>query len=272
MPTLKINPFSMPDILIRGSGDIGSAVAYFLFKAGYGVVIHELPQPTTTRRKMAFADAVFDGNSILEGVEAKKVDDFSQLRRILSERKIIPLVTGDVFKTLEVLHPQVLVDARMKKHSQPEAQIQLAELTIGLGPNFIAGETVHLAVETGWGEALGRVIERGATYPLQGEPREIEGHARDRYVYAPSAGVFFTTRQIGDIVEEGQEVARVDSTLLSAPITGTLRGLTRDGVPVSQKTKVIEIDPRIKNAQVSGIAERPARIAKGVLEAVKNWE
>ena len=52
-------------VLVRGVGDIGSAVAHRLFGAGYGVVIHDDPQPTTTRRGMAFADAVFDGRASL---------------------------------------------------------------------------------------------------------------------------------------------------------------------------------------------------------------
>jgi xanthine dehydrogenase accessory factor len=262
----------MPNILVRGSGDIGSAVAHLLFQTGYGVLIHETPQPATTRRKMAFADAVFDGRATLEGIESQKVDELTLLHELLLDHKIIPLVTEDFSKTLEILRPQVLVDARMRKHSQPEVQIKFARLTIGLGPNFTAGETVHLAIETGWGEDLGKIVEHGATNPLQGEPRKIEGHARDRYVYAPVAGKFSTTHQIGDMVEAEQEVARIDSTPLLAPILGILRGLTHDGVPVSQKTKVIEIDPRIKNAQVTGIADRPARIAKGVLSAIQNWE
>lgn len=259
-------------ILIRGSGDVGSAVAHFLFQAGYAVVIHEATQPTATRRDMAFTDAVFEGSVILGGIESQKVNGLPILNGMLIEHKIIPLVTEDFGKTLEVLHPQVLVDARMRKHSQPEAQIQLASLTIGLGPNFIAGETTHLVIETARGDSLGQTIERGSAAPLQGEPNEIEGHARDRYVYAPVAGNFYTSHQIGDKVQAGQEVAHIDSTPLFAPITGTLRGLTHDGVPVSQKTKVIEVDPRIENAQVTGIAERPARIAQGVLHAIQVWE
>ncbi|MCJ7433741.1 MAG: hypothetical protein MUO77_09670 [Anaerolineales bacterium] len=259
-------------ILIRGANDIGSAVAHYLFQGGYGVVIHDSTQQTTTRRRMAFADAVFDGRAILDGIESQRMDKLSLLNDILIEHKTIPLVTEDLPKTLEVLHPHVLVDARMRKHSQPESQIHLAALTIGLGPNFIAGETTHLVIETAWGDSLGRIVERGSASPLQGEPREIEGHARDRYVYAPVAGKFYTTHQIGDKVEAGQEVARIDSTPLRAPITGILRGLTHTDVPVTLKTKVIEIDPRIENAQVTGIAERPARIALGVLQAVQNWE
>jgi xanthine dehydrogenase accessory factor len=51
-----------------------------------------------------------------------------------------------------------------------------------------------------------------------------------------------------------------------------LRGLTHPGVPITQKTKVIEVDPRTSQAQVSGLGERPVRIAEGVLKAIQNWE
>jgi xanthine dehydrogenase accessory factor len=127
---------------------------------------------------------------------------------------------------------------------------------------------VDVGIETGW-DALGKIVRSGATNPLAGEPREIEGHARDRYVYAPIAGNFHALRQIGDVVEKDEEVARIESTTLLAPISGTLRGITRDGIPVQPKTKIIEVDPRTVGAQVSGIAERPARIAQGVLEAIR---
>ena len=259
-------------ILIRGANDVGSAVAHHLFKAGYSVVIHEIPQPTTTRRRMSFTDAIFDGHAALDGVEAQSISRLYLLRGVLAAHRVIPVVEKDIFELLEILHPNVLVDARMRKHQYPEVQLGLAQLTIGLGPNFIAGETTDLSIETNWGETLGGIIERGATSPLQGEPREIDGHARDRYVYAPLAGTFHTSLQIGDAVVQGQEVARIDSVPLFAPITGTLRGLTHDSAPVTQKTKTFEVDPRIHNAQISGIGERPARIAEGVVNAIQNWE
>ena len=41
--------------LVRGVGDIGSAVAHLVFREGYAVVLHDEPAPTTTRRGMAFA-------------------------------------------------------------------------------------------------------------------------------------------------------------------------------------------------------------------------
>lgn len=259
-------------ILVRGSGDVGSAVAHLLFGAGYTVIIHDIPQPTVTRRKMAFTDAIFEGATLLDGVWAQRTDSLDDLELLLAVNRLVPIITLPLPSILESLSPAVLVDARMRKHQQPETQIGLAPLTLGLGPNFTTGETVHLAVETGRGESLGRVISHGTTDPLHGEPKDINGHARDRYVYAPLAGVFHTNLQIGASVSQGQEIARIDRTPLFAPITGVLRGLTRAGVPVVLKSKVIEIDPRQADAQTMGIAERPARIAQGVLQAIRDWE
>ncbi len=76
---------------------------------------------------------------------------------------------------------------------------------------------------------------------------------------------------IGALVERGQEIAWIDETPLSAPLSGMVRGLTRDQVPVSIGTKVIEIDPRGPAAVIRGLGERPRRIAEGFLQAVEEW-
>lgn len=259
-------------ILVRGANDIGSAVAHRLFTSGYAVVLHEISQPATARRRMSFTDAVFDEHARLDGVEARLITEIDLMHKLLSTRMLIPVVTQNLQECLINLHPDVLVDARMRKHSEPEVQRGLAKLTIGLGPNFKAGETTDLAIETSWGENLGQIVEQGETSPLQGEPREIEGHARDRYVYAPVAGIFHTQLEIGDTVKAGQTVAFIGSQSLLAPIAGALRGLTRNGIPVDPNTKVIEVDPRTQSPQVSGIGERPARIADAVLTAIQRWE
>jgi xanthine dehydrogenase accessory factor len=265
------HPAKLPTILVRGSGDVGSAVAHCFFRAGYSVTLLDNPQPTTTRRKMAFTNAIFDGCASLEGVTARRVDNLAFLAEFLTLREAIPVVIGELPALLEILEPTVLIDARMRKHHQPEVQRGLASLTIGLGPNFIAGQTTDLAVETSWGDALGQVYYQGATKPLAGEPRPIAGHGRDRYVYAPVAGMFRTSFEIGDLVNAGEIMAQIGTTPLTAPLTGAIRGLTHDGVPVTAKTKIIEIDPRGPAAVVAGIGERPRRIAIGVLVAVQAW-
>jgi len=256
-------------ILVRGSSDIASAVAVRLFQAGYSVVLHDAPQPTTTRRKMAFSDAIFDGAAMLEGVMSRHAVDVPALIALIFQRSVIPLTTLEFPQLLGFFAPQVLVDARMRKRQKPEVQLQLAPLTIGLGPNCIAGENVHLAIETAWGEQLGAVITHGSTRPLEGEPNPIAGHGRDRYVYAPVDGIFHTARQIGEVVSQGELIAYVDLTPLYAPISGTLRGLTHDGVPVATKNKVLEVDPRLADPKISGVGERPGKIAQGVLKAIR---
>ena len=258
-------------VLVRGSGDVGSAVAHRLFRAGYAVVIHDAPQPTATRRAMAFTDAVFDNVAQLEGVVAIRVDDLSVLPEVLERREVIPVAVQEFVEVLQFVQPDVLVDARMRKRAQPEVQRGLARLTIGLGPNFVAGTTTDLAVETSWGEDLGKVIEHGATRPLAGEPRFFAGYGRGRFVYAPTAGIFTTVHHIGDAIQAEDEIARIGDSIVRAPLAGVLRGLTRNGVAVTAGTKVVEVDPRGAEVSVSGLGERPSRIAEGVLAALDVW-
>ncbi len=261
----------MRRIVIRGTNDVASAVAHRLFLAGDAVVLQDGPQSATTRRGMAFADAVFDGRAELVGVTAIRVPALADLAPLLVAHEAIPVVVADLPAVLAAVRPAVLVDARMRKRAHPEPQRGLVPLTVGLGPNFVVGETVDLAVETAWGEDLGRVVARGATFPLEGEPRPLAGHGRDRYVYAPAAGVFRTRCRIGEAVRVGEVVAHLGGASLPAPLAGVLRGLTHDGVPVAAGTKVIDVDLRGPGAAVTGIGERPSRIADGVLRAVRGW-
>ncbi len=256
----------MARVLIRGSGDIGSAVAHLLLREGHDVVIHDVALPAAPRRGMAFADAIFDGACELDGVAARRIDDLAA-----------PRAGGDVFVTaavfddvLEAVAPDVLVDARMRKRAQPERQRGLAPLTIGLGPNFVAGATTDLAIETQWGDDLGALVEHGPTKPLGGEPRAFDGHARDRFVYAPVSGVMRTQAQIAQRVRAGEVVATIGDEHLRAPLDGILRGLVHDGVPVVARAKVLEVDPRGALEKVIGIGPRPRRIAAGVLAAISS--
>ena len=252
--------------LIRGSGDVGSAVAHVLLRNGHAVVLHDVALPAAPRRGMAFADAIFDGGCELEAVRGRRVDAAHELSAAAADEVL--LTTAALVDVLAALKPDVLVDARMRKRAQPERQRGLAALTIGLGPNFVAGETTDLAIETQWGEQLGAVVEQGPTRRLGGEPRAFEGHARDRFVYAPVGGVMRTQARIAQRVAAGETVATIGEERLLAPLDGILRGLVHDGVPVQKGAKVLEVDPRGDPAKASGIGERPRRIAEGVLAAI----
>lgn len=253
-------------ILVRGSGDVASAVAHALFGVGHFVALHDGMEPNVARRLMSFADALFDGVAELEGVVAVRTD-LDGLTAAMDQPAFVPVCAAAIEDLLRATEWDVLVDARMRKRMQPEPQIGLAPLTIGLGPNFVAGQTVDIAVETSW-QDLGRVIREGATLPLAGEPRAIAGKGRERYVYAPKAGRFASERRIGDGVAAGEVVGRIEDEVLLAPIAGAVRGLSRSGIDVAAGAKVIEIDPRGPAAVIGGIGERPRRIAQGVIEAL----
>lgn len=260
----------MARFLVRGSGDIGSAVALKLRSRGHAVVLHDEPRPAHARRGMAFTDAFFEGSCTLEGVFAKRASGVASLERMLQCGKALPVSDAPFEEVLPAVAPDVLVDARVHKHDDPGSLRGLAPLAIGLGPGFVAGENADIVIETAWGEALGQVIRSGPARAYSGEPRSLGGHGRERYVYAPAGGEFRTARAIGDRVSAGEVVAHVGQSAVVAPLAGILRGLTHDGAQVAAGAKVIEVDPRGDPAGAFGIAERPARIAAGILEATSS--
>lgn len=253
------------DVVVRGVGEIGSAVAWYLHDAGRRVALQQDGLPATIRRPMAFSDAVFDGAATLNGRRAVRVADAADAGAALATGAI-PLFVGPLRAALALFECAVLVDARMHKRTGPDRQLGLASLVIGLGPGCVIGGNVDVAVETSW-EDVGGIVRQGATLPLRGEPRAVMGFARERFCYAPVAGTVRNDSAIGRPVAEGEVVAWVGDAPIRASFSGMIRGLTRDAVPVEAGTKVAEIDPRL-DARLSGIEERPARIAEAVLAIV----
>jgi xanthine dehydrogenase accessory factor len=256
-------------IWIKGAGDIGSAIAHLLRREGLAPILVERPAPVVSRRRMAFASALHEGELVLEGVRGVRCTGLEAALACLAEEDCVPVLEREEVEAPEGLSPAVVVDARMRKKEQPPPQIEEAPLVIGIGPGFEAGVHAHAAVESNWGEQLGRVIREGAAMAYTGQPREVEGFARERYLYAPHAGIFRTRHDVTDRVEAGGIVGQVDDTPLRAAIAGILRGVAHDGVAVTQGAKLAEVDPRGEARYCVGISERPGRIADGVLSAMR---
>lgn len=254
--------------LVRGSGDVGSAVAHALFSAGHRAALCDRPAPSHPRRGMAFTDAHYVGVCELEGKLAKRASTGDDLRRMLACGRAIPVTELAFPSALSAARPDLIVDARMRKRAEPEVLRGLAPLTVGLGPRFVAGTTADLVIETAWGDRLGDVIDAGSALDQAGDPQSIAGVSRGRFVHAPAEGWFRTTLDIGSPVTAGQFVGRIGDVSLLAPIAGRLRGLAHDGAWVEAGAKIIEVDPRGPDAVVLGLGERPRRIAEGVLRAV----
>lgn len=257
-----------PEVLIRGAGEIASAIACRLVRAGCRVALQSSRPPIAIRRLMAFSDAYFAGTSRLDDLVSRRFDGCDGVEAAWAAGEI-PLLAMEFGAALDGRRWTVLVDARMNKQRAPERQAGLASLVVGLGPGCIAGGNVDVAVETSWDE-LGRVVRSGATLPLRGEPRAIMGQARSRFRYAPESGLLHAVAAIGQRVRTGEVIAIVAAAPVVAPFDGIVRGITHDGVPVEKGNKIAEIDPRPGEVKLAGIDERPRRIAEAVAEIIRS--
>ena len=256
--------------LIRGGGDLASGVALRLFRAGLRVIITELPQPLLVRRTVAFAEAVYRGSCQVEGVTAVRASDLEQaLGCILSGR--IPVLVdpqASILADPRLRRPALaLVEARMTK-TAVDTTLEAADIVIGLGPGFVAGENCHAVVETNRGHQLGRVIWKGAGEPDTGEPESPLSQGRSRVLRAPAEGIIQTRAEIGEHVEAGQVVAEVAGVPVAAPFGGVLRGLIHSGLRVSPGLKIGDVDPRDDPRFCYLVSDKALAIGGGVLEAI----
>lgn len=253
-------------VLIRGGGDLASGVAVRLYRSGFQVVITELAQPKVIRRSVSFAEAVFDHQTEVEGVVAELIETPDDVKAALHS-SIIPILIDPDLDCLDILQPEVIIDARMRKKT-PERGKELATLVIGLGPGFVGGENCHAVIETNRGHDLGRVLWDSAPQADTGIPGEVEGFGSARVLRAPADGELVSGAHIGDRVEKNMVVALVGNQAVLAPFDGVLRGLLRPGTQVQQGLKIGDVDPRNDPTMVNRISDKSRAIGGGVLEAI----
>ena len=251
--------------IVKGANDVATAVAYRLKKCGLDIIMTEVPSPLVVRRKIAFAEAVFEGVVTVEGMKAGLAGSVEDAL-VMIEKGIIPVLADPETKVVKKISPQVVVDARMVKRNL-DTNIKDAPLVIGLGPGFEAGVDVNVVIETCRGYRLGRVIHSGSAIPNTGIPGYIGGFAMERMIKAPVGGTVTNVRAIGDVVKKGEIVVTVGSTPVQSKIDGIVRGLVRDSITVSKGTRIANIDPR-KEIDCSVMSDRALSISGGVMEAV----
>ena len=255
-------------VVVRGGGDLGSGVVYRLHQAGYPVVVTEVARPTVVRRAVAFGAAMYEDDVEVEGVVGRRASDVDETVRILADDEVPVLEDPDAAVAAE-LDAAVVVDAIMAKgRTDTGTSRDDADVVIGLGPGFEAGEDVDAVVETDRGHELGRVFYEGTTSPYDGEPGEREGYTHERVLRAPSAGRWETTVAIGDLVSAGDGIGYVDGDHVEAEIDGLVRGLVHDGVDVSKGAKLGDVDPRGESVDHTKISDKALCLGGGVLEAI----
>ncbi len=298
-------------IICRGAGDLATGIIHRLHRAGHRVIALETDYPAAIRRQVSFCEAVYDGSAAVEGVTARLVPaladaetdaetysgindtpaahivsekwDSSAIKAVL-EAGEVPLLIDPKGESIALLKPDVVVDAIIAKKNLGTT-INMAPLVIGVGPGFTAGHDVHLVIESMRGHNLARIITDGMAQPNTGVPGNIAGFTSERVIHAPAAGYIHDVRKIGDIVQKGDEIARIypdkesyDNALseyvpVNATITGIIRGLIREGYYFREGFKIADIDPRESElTNCFTISDKARSIAGSVLEAVSAFE
>lgn len=257
----------IPDLcVLRGGGDLATGIAWRLTRAGWPVIVCELPEPLAVRRTVALATAVTDGSVDIEGMVGVRAMDVAEAIEIAGSGSVGVVVSPE----LPEVGAEVVVDARLAKRNIDTA-ITDADLVIGVGPGFTAGTDCHAVVESLRGHHLGRVIWSGSAAPDTGRPGAVGGRGAERVVRAPTVGIAAWSVAIGDLVDDGELLGEVGGEELRAPFNGIVRGLIRDGQQVEAGIKIGDIDPRVDPAACREISDKALAIGGGVMEAVLSW-
>lgn len=252
--------------MLRGGGDLATGVAWRLTRAGWPVVVLELPEPLTIRRTVALSTAVADGEISVQGMRGVLAHTATEAVAVAGRGDVAVLVAPRLVG-LGPLRADVVVDARLAKRNI-DTSMGDAEVVIGLGPGFTAGTDCHAVVETMRGHRLGRVIWSGSALPDTGTPAELGGRSADRVLRAQASGTVVWHAAIGDRVTKGQTLAEVGRTAVSAPFDGVLRGAISSGTAVPDGLKIGDVDPRSDPTACWEISDKSLAVGGGVLEAV----
>ena len=270
-------------LVVRGAGDLATGTIHRLKQAGFHLLVLEAEHPAAIRRQVALSEAVYAKSAQVESVKAVRMEvDLTdtknrkeailrEMERIWSENAV-PVLVDPAGISISVLHPQVVVDAILAKKNLGTGR-EMAPLTIALGPGFTAGADVDVVIETKRGHNLGRVIRSGSAVPNTGIPGIIGGYGKERVMHAEAEGILRNVASIGDIVEAGAVIAEIETengcVPVKASLSGLLRGLIRDGYPVTKGFKIADIDPRKEELQnCFTISDKARCIAGSVLEVI----
>jgi xanthine dehydrogenase accessory factor len=272
----------MRPIVVRGGGDIATGTVAALSRAGYPVIILECARPTAIRRQVAFCDAIYErdrwygeGTKTVEGITCTLTSNIDDAMRRAQPGRPMILIDPEA-KSLARLKPDVLVDAILAKKNLGTT-IDMAPLTIALGPGFTAGVDVRCVIETMRGHDLGRILYEGTAMENTGVPGMVAGYGRERVIHAPASGRLELISGIGEIVEKGKIIAVIDTgkarVKVPASLSGVLRGILPENFEVTEGMKMADIDPRVDQVEnCSKISDKARCIGGSVLQLVVAYE
>lgn len=236
-------------VIVRGAGDLATGIVYSLYKAHLKIIILETQYPSSIRRKVSLSEAVYDGESKVEDIEAVLVKSYEEALNIIANKNYtkIPILIDPNCDILKNIKPTFLIDAIIAKKNLGTNK-SMAKYTIALGPGFTAGKDCDIVIETMRGHNLGRMYLEGEAIPNTGIPGNIGGKEAERVIHASSDGIIENVKNIGDFVKEKEVIAYINNNNekieVLATFDGLLRGIIKDGFKVHKGLKIADIDPR----------------------------
>lgn len=254
--------------VVRGGGDLATGVVYRLHKAGFPLIVLELPDPLVVRRMVAVATAIKAGHARVEELDAVRTTSAAEALAHARNGRI-PVMPSPSLPHFDPA-PTIVVDARMAKRNIDTSRDD-APLVVALGPGFTAGVSCDAVIETMRGHTLGRVIWQGAALPNTGTPGIVAGKGAERVLRAPADGVVQWRFEIGDRVRADAIVGMVANRPIRAPFDGVVRGLIAPGSGVRAGLKIGDIDARGDVAACTTISDKALAVGGGVVQAVLEW-
>ena len=264
-------------VIVRGGGELASGTIHALYRAGFRVLVLEKKEPSATRRRVAFSEAMYRGESKVERIVCHKAKNLIEARERLKKGELVMLEDPEA-RCVKELKPQVLVDAILS-HSTNGTTKDMAEHTIALGPGFCAGRDVDVVVETMRGHNLGRLIYEGYSARSQDIYSSTVGASAnmEHLIFAPEEGTVDILSTISLMVKKGEPLAQLHTpdgrTIeIKATIDGVLRGALHRGSKVKKDQKIADIHPTMGQEECFTISDKARCVAGSVLEAVMVWE
>lgn len=270
--TLSLHPrpvagsFRSVFTVILGTNELASAVAVYMYRAGWRPLLSHDPFPPVIRRKMAFHDALFGERANVDGVPGVNAETTFEAATLLTSGHCVVVTRLGLLDLIPMSAIQILVDARMHKYEATADLRHLASITVGVGPGFAVDKNCDVAIET-HPSKNGTILYRGRTDAFDGKARSLGGVGAQRFVYSEKAGRWHSALPIGLQVTKGFPAGFLDGVPVFAPMDGAVRGIARDGAEIPAGVKLIEIDPR-RQPVWTGIDERGRAIARATLNAI----
>ncbi|HID40109.1 MAG TPA: hypothetical protein EYP36_11425 [Calditrichaeota bacterium] len=264
-------------VLILGSGDLGTACALRLFRAGFGVIIAQHHRPLDIHFHRTFSAAAYAGFKTIENVTARTYAHALEGGMITPGQTVleyiefqlnnreIAFLTPDDFSYLKKIELKFLVvsEPALQEKIRTLLNEEVTAITFTHHPDSVPGH-YRIIYEK---PHSGRVL-----YPFlqdiydSDERKKTQGS--ENLVKSPLDGLFVSEKAPGEFVHEKDVLGKIADIPILAPQNGRLTGLLNSGIMIKRGTVFAEIDPSGKNKESRVIPVVNFTLAGAVLEAV----